>query len=61
MINALYPRFRLPYCSGDSIESLAEDYAKIKYKCEMYDVALTTKRWPLINCTIPANNMTLTT
>lgn len=27
----------------------------------MYDVALTTKRWPLINCTIPANNMTLST
>ena len=27
----------------------------------MYDVALTTKRWPLINCTIPADNMTLST
>jgi hypothetical protein len=25
----------------------------------MYDVALTTKKWPIINCTIPANNMTL--
>ena len=27
----------------------------------MYDVALTTKVWPLKNCTIPANNMSLTT
>lgn len=27
----------------------------------MYDVALTSKIWPLTNCIIPANNMTLTT
>jgi hypothetical protein len=33
----------------------------IKYKCFMYDVALTSKRWPLTNCIIPAYNMTLTT
>jgi hypothetical protein len=25
----------------------------------MYDNALTIKRWPLINCTIPPNNMTI--
>ena len=27
----------------------------------MYDVALTSKRWPLINCTVPAGNMTMST
>jgi hypothetical protein len=57
--NQLFPRFRVPYCSSDSLDSLADDYARVKYRCEMYDTALTTKRWPLINCTIPPNNMTL--
>jgi hypothetical protein len=43
------------------MENLAADYANIVYRCQMYDVALTSKRWPLTNCTIPANNMTLNT
>jgi len=58
--NQLFPRFRLPYCSTDSLDNIAEDYAKIKYRCEMFDIAMTTKRWPLPNCTIQPNNMTLT-
>ena len=57
--NQLFPRFRLPYCLTDTIASLNDDYAKIKYQCEMYDTALTNKRWPLINCTIRENNMTI--
>jgi len=57
--NSLYPRFRLPYCLTDSVDNLQDDYSKVKYSCEMYDNALTIKRWPLFNCTIPANNMTL--
>lgn len=59
--NQLFPRFRIPYCSNDSVDNIAEDYARIKYRCEMFDRAMTTKRWPLPNCTIKANNMTLTT
>lgn len=57
--NSLYPRFRLPYCLSESVDNLQEDYSKVKFSCEMYDQALTTKRWPLFNCTIPANNMTI--
>ncbi len=49
----------MPYCSNDTRSTLTSDYAKIKYSCKMYDVALTTKQWPLTNCTVPANNMTL--
>lgn len=59
--NRLYPRFRLPYCTIDSTSTLSSDYANIYYTCDMFDVALTTKVWPLTNCTIPANNMSLTT
>jgi hypothetical protein len=31
--NRLYPRFRLPYCLTDTINSLNDDYSKIKYEC----------------------------
>ena len=58
--NQLFPRFRLPYCISDSLDNIADDYARIKYRCEMFDIAMTTKRWPLSNCTIQPNNMTLT-
>lgn len=61
ILNQLYPRFRLPTCSNDQIDSMDAYYQPIKYRCQMYDVALTSKVWPLYNCTIPANNMTLTT
>lgn len=56
----LYPRFRLPFCTAtDTLNGLFDNYKKIKYRCTMYDTALTTKQWPLTNCTIPSNNMTL--
>jgi hypothetical protein len=57
--NQLFPRFKLPYCLTDTVTSLNDDYAKIKYECLMYDTSFTIKKWPLNNCTIRANNMTL--
>jgi hypothetical protein len=41
--NQLFPRFKLPYCLTDTVTSLNDDYAKIKYECLMYDTSFTIK------------------
>lgn len=57
--NQLFPRLRVPQCSSETQRDLASLYQGVTVACSMYDTALTTKVWPLTNCTIPANNMSL--